>query len=113
MIPTAQTISHLVWSAGAVDSHGNPVDTWAAPVDVDVYYYGPPTRIPNDPEPGGTQIIHDIEVGAPTFVVGSRDRFVIENRTYEVTGDPQVWDNGPFGYQPGMVVKLRKVEGGR
>lgn len=112
MIETAQTIGHQVWSAGAADSHGNPVDTWAAAVDVGVYGYAPPaTRA--EQEPGGTQVITHLEVYGPQFTVDSHDRFVVDGVTYEVSGEVANWDKGPFGYAPGQVIGLKRVEGGR
>lgn len=110
--PLNQTIGHMVWSAGSVDAHGNPADTWAAAVNVLVYGYGPPA-VRAETEPGGTQVISHLEVLAPTFTVDPRDRFVIDSVTYEVAGEPNVWDSGPFGYEPGMVVRLKRAEGGR
>lgn len=101
-----------MWSAGATDSHGNPVDEWAAAVDRAVYGYAPPaTRA--ESEPGGTQVISHLEVYAPAFSVDHRDRFVVGGVTYEVAGEIGDWDKGPFGYAPGQVIGLKRVEGGR
>lgn len=110
--PLNQTIGHAIYTPGAVDSHNNPKDDWAAPVDVLVYGYGPPIRT-EEAEPGGTQVIQGIQVLAPTFPVDPRDRFVIDTLTYMVIGETAVWDNGPFGFEPGMTIRLRRVEGGR
>lgn len=109
--PLNQTVGHMVWSAGAVDSHNNPTNTWANPVNVAVYGYGPPA-VRSEAEPAGTQVISHLEVLAPPFAVDPRDRFQIDGDTYEVSGRIGEWDNGPFGYEPGCVIRLKRVEGG-
>jgi hypothetical protein len=111
VIPTAQTVGHQVWSGGTVDSHGNPVDTWAPAVEVAVYAYGPPA-VRGEPEPSGTEVITHLEIYAPEFTVDPRDRFVVEGVTYETSGDLNQWSRGPFGYTPGIVIRLKRVEGG-
>lgn len=110
--PAAQTIGHAIYTPGTVDAHGNPTDTWASPVDVQVYGYGPPA-VRAEAEPGGTQVVSYIEVLAPVFPVDPRDRFVVASVTYEVLGEVNDWTSGPFGYGPGMVIRLKRVEGGR
>lgn len=110
MFPLAQTVGHCVYVPGAKNSHGNPVDTWLPPVDVQVYGYGAATE---STEPGGTRVIEGLEVFAPVFPVDSRDRFVVDGKLYDVDGDPSNWDKGPFGFEPGQSFRLIRVEGGR
>lgn len=111
--PLAQTIGHAVYVAGATNSHGNPVDSWAAPVDVAVYGYGPPTRT-QESEPGGTQVIQGLQIFAPPgLAVSAQDRFVVDGLTYEVEGEVGDWTHGPFRYAPGIVINVKRVEGGR
>lgn len=110
--PLNQTIGHAIYTPGAPDSHNNPTDAWANPVDVLVYGYGPPIRTA-EAEPGGTQVIQDLQIYAPVFAVDPRDRFVIGALTYMVIGEVRDWDNGPFNFSPGMVVNLKRVQGGR
>jgi hypothetical protein len=117
VFPLTRTIGHKVHQAGATDSHGNPADTWAEPVDVSVYGYGPRTDTrgsTGSDEPGGTQVIVGKEVYAPkTLAVSEKDRFVIDGRTYEVDGELGDWTTGPFGFEPGIVINLKRAEGGR
>lgn len=109
--PLAQTIGHAIYTPGSTDSHGNAADAWADPVPVAVYGYGPPMRL-EIAEPGGTQLIHSLQVFAPTFPVDNRDRFYIDGVMHLVVAEPSVWDDGMFGYEPGMMIRLKKVEGG-
>jgi hypothetical protein len=111
MFPLAQTIGHAVYQAGAEDPHGNPEDSWADPVAVKVYGYGPRTA---STEPGGTQVIVGLTVYAPkSLQVSPRDQFVVDGLRYDVDGELGDWTNGPFGFEPGIEFNLKRVEGGR
>lgn len=104
-------IQHEVYQPGAKNSHNNPVDAWAAPVVLSVFGYGPRE---DSTEPGGTQVIVGLEVYAPkTSTVGAKDRLIVDGHRYEVDGEIADWTNGPFGYKPGIVINLKRVEGGR
>lgn len=111
MFRLAQTVGHKAYTPGAVDSHNNPVDAWADPVSVEVYGYGPPNRTP-EAEPGGTQVIEGMQILAPVFAVDPRDQFVVDGDLFEVEGEVANWSHGPFGFQPGMTIQLKRVEGG-
>jgi hypothetical protein len=116
MYPLAQTIGHKVHQAGAKDAHGNPVDSWAAPVDVQVYGYGPRTDVRGSTgsgEPAGTQVLVGLQLLAPKgTVISPQDRIVIDGNEYEVDGEIGDWNNGPFGFEPGVVINLKRAEGG-
>jgi hypothetical protein len=105
-----QTIGHAAYQAGEEDAHGNPVDSWADPVNVAVYGYGPRY---DSTEPGGTQVIVGLQVFAPKDLeVDPRDQFVVEGLRYDVDGEVGDWTTGPFGFQPGIELNLKRVEGG-
>lgn len=109
-IPTPHTIGHMVWAAGATDAHGNPVDQWAAAVDVEVFAVAPRTT----GEPGGTQVVEGLSVLAPAgFTADPRDRFVWKNQVYELIGEVSDWGSGPFGFTPGCSFDIKRVDGGR
>lgn len=108
--PLTQTIGHAAYIAGVEDAHGNPTDEWAEPVDVNVYGYGPRY---DSTEPGGTQVIVGLKVLAPKELVASaQDQFVVDGQRYDVDGELGDWTNGPFGFQPGIEINLKRVEGG-
>lgn len=110
MFQVAQTIGQEIYQAGVEDPHGNPEDSWASPVDVGVYGYGP--RFAST-EPGGTQVIVGLTVYGPkSLQVGSRDRFIVNGLRYDVDGELGDWTNGPFGFAPGIEFNLKRVEGG-
>lgn len=110
--PAPHTIGHRVWSTAGTDSHNQPVDAWAAPVDVAVYGWS----APQSEEVDTTRVVVDLKVYAPpTFAPSFRDRIVIPTGpnagTFEVVGEVEDYNHGPFGWNPGNVVNLRRVEG--
>ena len=108
--PLAQMVGHKRYRTVTEDSHGNPVTLYGATVLRPVYGYGPRV-LPT--EPGGTQTIEGLDVFAPLFPVDPRDLFVVEGKEHAVEGDVSDWTRGPFGFRPGQVIHLRRVEGGR
>jgi hypothetical protein len=109
-----KTVGHLVYQSGTEDTHGNPVDAWADPVDVKVYGWGPRVSLAQA-EPGGTQVLEGLDVYAPkTWAVDALDKVLVEGRLFTVQGDPDDWSNGPLARNVGQkVVHLKRVEGGR
>lgn len=109
--PLRWTVQRLPYLAGATDSHGNPVDSWGDPVDVKVYGWGAPTT-DEPPLAGHDRVVVDLLVYGPgSMPFTSMDRAVVESKTYEVVGEVDDYDHGPFGWQPGATVSLRRVEG--
>lgn len=99
------------YAAGAVDAHGNPADSWDAPVPVGVYAVNPGTT--GDVELAGA----DRDVSAPSLyaplsvVMGARDRVIARGGLYEVDGATRVFRN-PFGSgMDGNQIDLKRVEG--
>lgn len=111
MFPTPYTVQRLPYVEGATDAHGNPVESWGAPEDVAVYGWA----APNSTEPklaGHDRVVVDVEVYAPTSFAGPRDKVTLPaGKTYRVEGEPEDYNHGPFGWQPGYVVNLSRVEG--
>jgi hypothetical protein len=46
----------------------------------------------------------------PGTVVSPRDRVVVEGTTFEVDGDPEVWDSPYTGSRMGVVINLRRAD---
>lgn len=98
------------FQSGATDSHGNPVKSWAAPVERLVYGFSPGGSV----EPGLPN--QDRVVTTPTlyapydFPVSEHDLVVVGGDEYEVVGRPARWRH-PSGDKPGCVVNLKLVEG--
>lgn len=67
----------------------------------------------NEPtEVGRNSVVTQPEVYAPVGVdVLAGDRLQIRGRTYSVEGDPQEWRSPFTGWEAGVVIKLKIVEG--
>lgn len=111
--PEPFTCGHRIYSTSGTDAFGNDIEAWAAPVTRAIYGVYPGT-------PG-----EDYEAGRdastiPLFLIGSsdelgtvhaRDRIVWQGDEFDVDGEPESYDFGPFGWAPGMRVRLLRVEG--
>ncbi len=113
MFPTVHTVGHKVWSVSGTDSHGNTVGAHADPVDVKVYGWSAPSGVT---ELGDDRVIIDLKVYGPqTFLPSFRDQIVIPTGanagTFDVVGEVEDYNHGPFGWAPGVVVNLKRVDG--
>jgi hypothetical protein len=71
--------------------------------------------------PGGTSeqvqtgripVVTRPEVYAPAGSdIRAQDRLVVRGKTYEVDGEPAAWRSPFTGWEPGLVVSLKIVEG--
>lgn len=121
--PTPWTVGWHHSSSGTPDGEGNP-DTVYTPdlVDEDDELVdGTPVQVmgwapASSTEPQLGRVEHDIDLYCPPGTVG-RPNDVVDlpvDRSagrFEVVGWPLDWTKGPFGFTPGMVVQLRRVEG--
>lgn len=93
------------------DPFGNIVSSWSDPEPVKVYGW----EVPTTDEPnlaGHDRVIVDLLVlTPPSAAIGAHDRVVVMGREFEVIGEVEDAGNGPFGFDPGARVKLRRVEG--
>jgi len=96
------------------DSHHNDIESWAEPVDR--YVYG--ANVPTSEEQ--TADGHNREVGYRTLLTPSnfesnvRDRCKLPplyDQLYEVDGDVDNTDGNPFGWTPGGLLKVVKING--
>ena len=111
MIPTPFTVTVAPFDSDATDAHGNDVDAWGTPVDQPVYGWGPAGSA-EPREPGRDEVTTDLDLLVPPgFTCTPRDRVTVADQTFEVEGRVQDYTRGPFGYQPGGVVRLQRVEG--
>lgn len=111
MFPLRHVVGVRVFQEGAFDSHGNPVRSWADPVEQAVYGW----YVPSTDEPavaGHDRVVVDVKVLVPPgFVCGPNDRVVVDGSTFDVVGLLEDYTFGPWGYRPGAVLNLREVSG--
>lgn len=104
------TVGVRAYVEGATDAHGNPIDSWAAPVDIDVYAVAP--RTSSEPDPARSEVVVGLQVMAPPgTTVDHRSRVVVDGVEYEVEGDVADWTRGPFGFAPGVLINLKRTGG--
>lgn len=96
---------------GSEDAHGNPVETWGAPVTVEGCAFAPAGSI-ESVEPGRNPVVTSPTVFAPAgTAVSARDRVTVRGLLYQVDGDPAVWHNPYTGSDPGVAITLERVGG--
>ena len=96
---------------GAADPFGNPVEAWGAPVAQKAIGWNPPAS--GDPKLAGhDRVVVDLELMVPPeFVAGPKDRITVNGKKFSVIGYPEDTDGNPFGWYPGKVVNLHRIEG--
>ncbi len=109
MFPTPWTVDVLPFQP-TEDEYGNDANTWGAPVTELVYGWAPAGTA----EVGGDRRAVDavLELYAPPgFVCGTQDKVTVLGRTYRVEGEIEDFNYGPFGFRPGVRVKLKDKDG--
>lgn len=103
------TASTVQGGRGTVTTHTPTLDASGAAVKV--YGWSPARQA----ETSETRVESDIDLYVPPTVT-SRPGDVVDLPLdkslgqFEVVGYPEDWSYGPFGYQPGSVVKLKRVQ---
>ena len=110
MFPILFEVQHVRYVADGVDEMGDPVEGYADPVPVGVWFF----------DPGGSDepVIpgHDRTVTSPTLYgpyglpFRAKDKCVVDGVTYMVDGHARPWIFPGSGVH-GSVVKLEFVEG--
>ena len=111
LIQPRKTVDILRWTTGGRDAHNNPIEFWSEPEDIKVYGW----EVPRTAEPlraGHDRVIVDLSLFVPPGTeIDAHDKVVLQDREYEVVGEVEDAGNGPFGFDPGATVQLRRVEG--
>lgn len=109
--PLLFTVGHKAFDPTATDDFGNPIKAWAAPVTKQVYGWGAPQG--DEPKLAGhDRVVVQVELLVPPgFECASQDRMVLDGIEYEAVGPVESYDHNPFGWNPGGVVNLVKVDG--
>lgn len=112
MLPTPFFVETRAYDGGGVDAHGSEIVSWASPVRQPVFGWS----VPSSSEPklaGHNRVVVQIELLAPpAFRVGPYDKVIVPGHgELDVLGVPEDFTHGPFGFMPGLVVNLGKVDG--
>ena len=111
-LPLRHTVQHLPYAGKERNSRGNTVDVWGDPVDVAVYGWHTGETI--EPQIAGHERVrHDARILAPpSFRPGPKDKVILPVLgEFEVEGETEDFNHGPFGWEPGNAIGLRKVYG--
>lgn len=104
-------VQRETFAGNGEDSHGNEVESWGEPVDVEIMAFDPGST--SEPREAG----HDRVIVEPTIylypgtIFGPRDRVIVNDRTYEVEGETRVWEHPEGADHYGNVITIRRVEG--
>lgn len=114
--PTPFTVGHHVFSTTSEDGYNRDVPTFTPAANVagvQVKVYGWANPVGAEPKLAGhDRVAVEVELYAPPgFNPGPHDLIDLPNGQFEVVGYPEDYMHGPFGFQPGYVINLRRVEG--
>lgn len=102
-----QEVLHSAHSEGPRDAHGGTSDIWADPVPRMVFGWAP-VRSDEPKTVGLNRVVVDVELFSP-WPAAPKDRITIDSRVFEVEGESEDWNHGPFGFAPGFVINLRRA----
>lgn len=109
-------VKHLPYTGVGSDDYNNEVETWGDPIDRKCYGF----NFPDSSEPiteGHNRLVVDRVMLTPkgwVDQVTDQDRFINPDEPdtlYQVEGVPGSAKYNPFGWHPGGVVLLRRVDG--
>lgn len=109
--PTPWTVGVATFAGAVDDGFGNVVPAWADPVETAVYGWAPAST--SEPDIAGrSQVAWDLDLYAPPeFAATAADRIVVGSTEFEAVGIPEDFGYGPFGFVPGVRLRLRRIEG--
>ncbi|OJU39686.1 MAG: hypothetical protein BGN97_00250 [Microbacterium sp. 69-10] len=109
MRQVSEDVLWMPFVAGAVDAHGNPIESWGDPVTKGIYALDPGST--SEPREGQDRVIVEPAVYMPADVIfGSRDLVIARGKAYTVEGVTRDWRHPRLG-RIGNVATLRRVEG--
>lgn len=110
-IQAKRTVHIQRWESEGRDAHNNPIEGWSDPEPVRVYGW----EVPRTAEPlvtGHDRVVVEMSMFVPPGTdIGAHDRVILDDRLFEVIGEVEDAGNGPFAFNPGATVQLRRVEG--
>ena len=110
-LPCPYTLGVRRHSAAGSDAHGNPVESFGAPVDWPVHGIAPGSM----EEPGGDRdlsiVAFTVIAPADALVPDESDVVLYGGAEYQVIGRPKDYSLGPFQFAAGVTVELSKTSG--
>ncbi|AHH22102.1 hypothetical protein NONO_c73460 [Nocardia nova SH22a] len=117
--PTPHTIGLHVWSGTGEDDHGNEIDVYTPPLDeAGAAHAVIGWSVPSSEMPavaGHDRVVVDVELLVPPgFPAKARDVIDLPYGPagqFAVVGEIRGTEGNPFGWAPGGVVNLERVDG--
>lgn len=109
MFPTPWTAQHFPYIVGARDENYEPIDSWVeTPTEVPVYGWATPGS-DAEHEKHRTTVVRDLDLYSPSNPFGPKDRVGLAGDVFEVVGYAEDYNHGPFSFQPGYRINLKRV----
>jgi len=112
-LPASKSVGVRAYSEGTKNALNDAAPSWAQAASKAVYGWAPAgTSEPFEAARGAVTWDLDLLV-PPSFTCDPRDRIVVPGFTqeFEVDGQVQQYNDGPFGFTPGGIVHLKAVAG--
>lgn len=117
--PTPFTVGVHAYSSTSTDDYGRDVPLYTPAKNspgTQHPVYGWATPVTSEPKIAGhDRVLVEVELFAPPgFTVGPHDLVDLPaapSGQFEVIGYPEDYSRGPFGFNSGLVVNLRRVDG--
>lgn len=78
-----------------------------------VYGWAPTSETERNEAAMAGRTISELTLYTPDTDWSANDKIVVDGESYEAIGGPQNFNHGPFGYQPGCTLNLRRVADGQ
>jgi hypothetical protein len=100
-------------TTGSPDSHGNATETLGDPEDWWVWGVAPGDNVePGQPNRERSDVVWTVFAPADGYGPTAQDVVVVDEKDFQVDGEPEDWTRGPWGPgNAGLVVKLKRMEG--
>jgi hypothetical protein len=122
--PTPYTATRYPYAAGETDALGNAIDSWGEAQSIPVYGWAPPSADQMPSEQNRSAVVRDMDLLAPASVESTpRDHWVLPGipptdcpqhpgaACFEQVGYAEDFTHGPFGWDAGLRINLKRVEG--
>lgn len=111
MFPTPFEVLTEKHYKGEPNKYGDREDLWHPPVAQKVYGWDPPGPEEESFSANRDEIIHELNVYVPPgFDFSTEDFMTIQGERYRAVGGMRDYNHGPFGFMPGLVARVKRVE---
>lgn len=106
--PTPFVVTHVTRAKTGENALGQPIYAETSTVRK-VYGWAPTYETERHEAALAGRTVSDLTLYTPDLDWSSNDKVVVDGLDYEVIGNPKDFNHGPFGFQPGCTVNLKRV----